>query len=83
MKLELIGKPGCSLCDEMRAVISPICLQRGIDLVEVSLVDHPELEDKYWEEIPVLVLNDKKIAFWRISEEQFAAALDAANTVGH
>ncbi|MEY4347928.1 MAG: hypothetical protein RIS43_347 [Actinomycetota bacterium] len=67
----------------MRAVISEVCTPRGDVVTEVSILDQPELEEKYWEEIPVLLIDDRKVAFWRISREQLVAALEEGSTVGH
>ena len=79
----LIGKPGCHLCDDMRALVEDVCGSRDDVITEISISEHPELEEKYWEEIPVLLIDERKIAFWRISREQLLAALDESPTVGH
>jgi hypothetical protein len=82
-RVTLIGKPGCHLCDDMRSVIAEVCTPRGDEVSEVSILDHPELEQKYWEEIPVLLVDERKVAFWRISHEQLLEALESSPTVGH
>ena len=81
--ITIVGKPGCHLCEEMHALVSDVCAPRGDEIEVISILDRPELAEKYWEEIPVLLINDRKIAFWRISREQLHDALESASTVGH
>ena len=39
----------------------------GVELVEIE--SKPEFE-KYTDDIPVLLINDKQVAFWRIDEDR-------------
>jgi hypothetical protein len=39
----------------------------GVELVEID--GKPEYE-KYTDDIPVLLINDKQVAFWRIDEDR-------------
>ena len=80
-RVTLIGKPGCHLCDEARAVILGVCIPRGETWEEVSILDHPELADEYWNEIPVVLVDGIKIAFWRVTKQQLTEALDRGRTV--
>ena len=75
MTVTLIGKPGCHLCDEARAVVVSVCAATGTPWREVSILDDQELADQYWQQIPVIKVDDRTIAFWRISAEQLRAAL--------
>ena len=34
--LVLVGKPGCHLCEEMLAVVTPVAAEMGLELEEVS-----------------------------------------------
>ena len=80
-RISLIGKPGCHLCDEARAVIMSVCAQRGVTWEEISILDQPELADEYWTEIPVVLVDGIKIAFWRVTKQQINDALDRGRTV--
>lgn len=82
-KVTLVGKPGCHLCEVMHELVAEVCTPRGDVIEEISILDYPELADKYWEEIPVLLVDDRKVAFWRISREQLLSALDEGSTVSH
>lgn len=78
MIVTLVGKPGCHLCDAARRIVAPICAQAGVPLDEVSVLDDPELMDRYGEYIPVVLINGAQHDFYRIDPDRFAAALAAA-----
>jgi hypothetical protein len=80
-RITLIGKPGCHLCDEARAVILGVCAARGVTWEEISILDQPELAEEYWTEIPVVLVDGIKIAFWRVNKQQIVDALDRGRTV--
>lgn len=75
-RVRLIGKPGCHLCDEARAVIVAVCDEVGAAWDEVSILDDPRLADLYWEQIPVTVVDGKVLDIWRIEPARLRAALD-------
>ena len=73
--ITLIGKPGCHLCEEARAVVIGVAAETGAQWQEVSILDDPLLADEYWEQIPVIKVDDRVIAFWKITPEQLRSAL--------
>lgn len=75
-RLTLIGKPDCHLCDDARAVIDSVIAGRpDVTLDELSIHDDAELNEKYWDEIPVLMIDGRVHAIWRIDAERLRAAL--------
>ena len=75
MTVTLIGKPGCHLCDEARAVVVSVCAETGTPWREVSILDDPALAEVHWQRIPVIMVEEREIAFWRITAEQLRSAL--------
>lgn len=75
-RVTLVGKPGCHLCDEARAVVARVAADLGIGWREVSILDDPELYDRYWEQIPVTLVDGRQHDFWRVDERRLRAALD-------
>jgi hypothetical protein len=72
----LIGKPGCHLCDDARTVVSGVLAGRaGVQLVERSILDDAELHDRYWHEIPVLLIDDVVHTIYRVDAVRLHAAL--------
>ena len=74
-RVQLVGKPGCHLCDQARAVIQRVCAELGVDWDEVSILDDPGLADLYWEQIPVTLVDGQQHDFWRVDADRLRAAL--------
>ncbi|MET2010546.1 glutaredoxin family protein [Microbacterium chocolatum] len=80
--LTLIGKPGCHLCDVAREVVETVVSdldESDIEIVELSIHDDPALYALWWEKIPVVLIDDRLHAHWRVSPDRLRAALDAAD----
>ena len=81
MRLTLYSKPGCHLCDEMKSLVHRVmALQAGVRDMNLDVVDistDPDLGDRYGLEIPVLLIDGKKVAKYRISEEDLRRMVEA------
>ena len=75
IRLTLYTRPGCHLCEDMKAVIDRAI--RGVPTTceEVDISKDPTLEQRYGMQIPVLLVNGRKIAKYRIGEEDLRRAL--------
>lgn len=76
-RITLIGKPGCHLCDEARAVVAEVAAELGVGWEERSTADDPDLHARYWEQIPVTLVDGSPHDFWRVSADRLRAALRA------
>ncbi len=72
MRVTLIGKPDCHLCDDARLVVEAVCPE-GFE--EISVFDDPSLFDAYAELIPVVLVDGRQVAHWRITRAELRAAL--------
>ena len=68
--LTIYSRPGCHLCDDMKAVVKQVV--RDVDksalIDEVDISTDPALEALYGLEIPVLMIDGKKAAKYRVTE---------------
>ena len=71
----LVGKPGCHLCDDARTVVAAVCADTGTGWAEVSILDDPELADRYAEQIPVVLVDGVVHDFWRVDARHLREAL--------
>lgn len=71
----LVGKPGCHLCDDARTVVAAVCADTGAGWTEVSILDDPELADRYAEQIPVVLVDGVVHDFWRVDAGRLREAL--------
>ena len=74
-RITLVGKPGCHLCDEVRVVIERVAADLGVGWTEVSILDDPDLHERYAEEIPVTLVDGRRHDYWRVDEARLRAAL--------
>jgi glutaredoxin len=75
----LVTKPGCHLCDAAREVVTAVVGEiSDVTMVERSIADDPELYDRFVEEIPVVLINDRVHNIWRVDGDRLRAALTEA-----
>lgn len=74
-RITLIGKPGCHLCDEARAVVARVAEELGVGWTELDITRDEKLAERYWEEIPVTLVDGRRHDFWRVDETRLRAAL--------
>ena len=73
----IYSRPGCHLCDEMKALVRNASLSTPLALEEVDISLDPALEARYGLEIPVLMIDGKKVAKGRVTEQQLTRMLGA------
>lgn len=85
VQLTIIGKPDCHLCDVAQAVIDGVLnelrdsgeINSGEITVEKrSILDNPQLYEKYWEKIPVVLINGREHAQWRVDAAKLRSELE-------
>jgi predicted thioredoxin/glutaredoxin len=86
--LTLIGKPDCHLCDVAEQIVETVVaeLPEGaadrVTIEQASIADDAALYEKWWEKIPVVLIDGELHAHWRVSADRLRAALLAADTQG-
>ena len=79
----LLSRLGCHLCDAARDVVAEVLRERPhVTFEERSIVDDPELLDRYAEEIPVVLIDGRVHTIWRADPERLRRALVAADARG-
>ena len=79
MDVTLLGKPGCHLCDDARAAVQRVLVDHpAVRFAERSILDDADLLERYVEEIPVVLINDRVHTIWRVDESRLRAALAEA-----
>jgi hypothetical protein len=74
-RITLISKPGCHLCVPAREVIERVAGDLGVQWVELSILDNPELSAAYWDQIPVTLVDGVQHDYWRVDESRLREAL--------
>ena len=80
MRLTIYSKPGCHLCDEMKSTVRRVLSTRPAEPTpsfdEIDISGDPVLIEQYGLEIPVLLIDGKKAAKYRVSEQELTQMLD-------
>lgn len=74
-RITVIGRPGCHLCDVAKEVVERVDADLHVGWHELSIDDDPVLKEKYWEQIPVILVDGAPHDFWRVDERRLRAAL--------
>jgi len=76
--LRLLTRPGCHLCEEMKAKVAPLVARLGGTLAEVDVDADPALSERFGLEIPVLLdAEGRVVAKLRDPVERIARRLGA------
>jgi len=75
MELTLYTRGGCHLCDEMKAQLEPLLGEFGLELREVDVDTDAMLAGRFGEEVPVLLLDGRKVAKHRLDVKQLRRRL--------
>ena len=77
-EVTLYTRPGCHLCEEAKAAMTPLLREFGATLREVNIDEDPVLRERYGWDVPVIFLGARKVAKHRVDLEQFRRQLREA-----
>lgn len=80
IRLTLLTRPGCHLCDDMKALVQRAGERHGVMLEEVDVSSHDELARQFGTQIPVLMHGDRVVARTRTTEDDLLALLRSMDT---
>ena len=73
--LVIYSRPGCHLCDEMKAIVARVGRAMPLAVEEIDISGDPALEARFGLEIPVLMIGGRKAAKYRVTEEELRRLL--------
>ena len=74
-RVTLLSKAGCHLCDDARDVIAKVCAEVGVAWTEIDITTDPVLRERYWEQIPVTLVDGVQHDYWRVDPTRLREAL--------
>ena len=84
--LTLLTRAYCHLCDEMRDALAPIARAHGVTVAEIDVDAHPELEGRYGDLVPVLLVGSTtdgvELCHYRLDAAAVEAALAQRGRIG-
>ena len=75
-RITLLSKPGCHLCDEARQVISKVADELGVGWQEVDILTDEKLQEQWWDQIPVTLVDGVQHDYWHVDERRLRLALE-------
>lgn len=73
---------GCTLCDDMFVELESAMDYVDFDLDIVKIDDDPVLHEKYWDKIPVLIVNGKVAAKYRATRDEIIRKIEGRKIFG-
>ena len=67
--VELMTRAGCHLCDDAKAVLLRVRRDLPFELREVDIDGDPALRAAYDTEVPVILVDGRKHAKYRVDEQ--------------
>lgn len=75
VRITLLTKPGCHLCDDARVIIERVAADLGVAWEEVDIMSDPALQAQWWDQIPVTLVDGVQHDYWRVDETRLRAAV--------
>ena len=70
MRLALVTRPGCHLCDVAKEAMDRVAATVGETWTEIDVTSDVELERDYGDRVPVVLLDGKEHGYWRVEEDR-------------
>ncbi len=67
ISVTLYSRPGCCLCEDMKAIVAKVRTDTAFTLTEIDISTRPELEARFGQDIPVLFVNGRKAFKYRLT----------------
>ncbi|MGE5325536.1 MAG: glutaredoxin family protein [Deltaproteobacteria bacterium] len=77
IEVVVYSKPGCHLCDEVKAQLARLRASFNFEEREINILDDPRSFEVFKDDIPVVFINGKKAFKYRLDEKEFARRMEA------
>lgn len=74
-RIRVVSRAGCHLCDEALAVVEQVAGARGEDVDVLDVDADPTLRARFGDLVPVVFVDDRQVATFRIGVEELERAL--------
>lgn len=71
----LLGRAGCHLCDDARAVVLEVAGRTGSTVTELDVDDDPELRAEYGDMVPVVLIDGVQHGYFTVDPDRLQRAL--------
>ena len=75
VRLTLLTRAYCHLCDEMRAEVTPLAIAAAVTVDEIDVDGDPALEARWGDRVPVLLAGERELFHYRVDRAVLTAYL--------
>ena len=75
IEVSVYSRSNCHLCEVALEVISEIRKDFEFTITKILIDGNAELEEKYGEQVPVILINNQPHDFFRVDPERFRLAI--------
>ncbi len=76
-RVHLITRDGCHLCEQAAAVVAQVCEGRSEPYQVIDVDTDPALRARWTDLVPVVLVDGRQVATWRVTPADLEAALAA------
>ena len=75
IEVTVYSRSNCHLCEAALEVIGEIRSEYEFTITKILIDGNAELEEKYGEQVPVILINNQPHDFFRVDPERFRLAI--------
>jgi glutaredoxin len=75
IEVTVYSRSNCHLCEVALEVIDEIRNEYEFTITKILIDGNAELEEKYGEQVPVILINNQQHDFFRVDPERFRLAI--------
>jgi glutaredoxin len=75
IEVSIYSRSNCHLCDIALGVLEEIRNELDFQIIKILIDGSAELEEKYGEHVPVILINNEPHDFFRVDPERFRLAI--------
>ena len=75
-RVQLITRDGCHLCDQAAEVVAAVCADHAEAYQVIDVDTDPALRARWTDLVPVVLVDGRQVATWRVAAADLEAALD-------
>ena len=75
IEVSIYSRANCHLCEQALEVLEQIVVEIPFAITKILIDGDKELEEKYGEQVPVILINGEPHDLFRVNPKRFKAAL--------
>jgi hypothetical protein len=75
IEVSIYSRSNCHLCEVALGVLKEMRNEFDFQITKILIDGNAELEEKYGEQVPVILINNEPHDFFRVDPERFRLAL--------